>query len=572
MKEYRYMTDTFEKARKLAIEASKSGKPATLTPCEQGYRVSSNHCLASFLMQISGDVGRPGFAIQDTMTKVLPETQRALRLQPQVGATIFKLDATFSHCNNKEAIEMIGCRLANAFPGKYSKANGFGRIVQIERPLKYPADNSKAIYPVLKASILRVRKEQCIEFSIASSARPHTPRELEDPDFEAWWYRNSTRSWREQLDLVKYIIADLSHAGLQLEQVDVSPYTSKPVQIENGTGTYAYSGGSLSRISSHPLVPSQKYRFVVFGSDKYGGDNFVADLHSKLQFALKGFSFNIRPVNDDYKVLPSEAAIVLSYGSGSYSDLDRQYSEEQIARLEAEGARFRELPIDVARDATKMSNFAQNLLQAKGNCPWRVVLGEKKIIAALDGGHLHDSRRSRWALSIYDTRSGLLDMRHVDCELQEHITEEVLNSLFGGLDRVDEVWRDGRWHSSDRHWVIERFPDAKLVEIAKRPNAIMFRGSIDSPEPPQYGDAVTLKDGRCYIQSFMDAKRYSVPLRVGGTEGNSDIDGLIALCAMPSLARFQTARLPAPLYWSDLASKLSGEKKRRALGFGWQLT
>ena len=371
---------------------------------------------------------------------------------------------------------------------------------------------------------------------------------------------------------MRELISDLSQAGVNLELVDVSSYTSKLVQIENGNGIQAYSGGSLSRISSHPIVTSQKYVFVVFGSDKFGSDNFIANLHSKLKFALRGIAFDIRAVNDDYEVLPSEAAIVLSYESGSCTDAERQYSEDQMARLEVEGARFRVLPIDVARDATKISNFAQNLLQTMGNCPWRVEFAEKKIIAALDGGHLHDSRCSRWALAIYDTQSGLLDMRHVDCALQEHISEGVLNELFGRLEGIDEVWRDGRWHSSDRHWVRERFPNAKLVEIAKRPNAIMFGGSIDSPEPPQYGDAVTLHDGRRYIQSFMDFKRYSGPLRVGGIEGNSDVDALVALCAMPSLARFQTARLPAPLYWSDLASKLSGEKKKRAQGFGWRLT
>ena len=135
-------------------------------------------------------------------------------------------------------------------------------------------------------------------------------------------------------------------------------------------------------------------------------------------------------------------------------------------------------------------------------------------------------------------------------------------------------FRDGRFHKGEiRKIENEGIPSDKIFSVTKRPEAVLFRGTIEVPQLSSFGDYALYPDGcSALLQSIEPSPSdYDRPILLRGSSG---IDGelvtdVMTLCKLPTLTLFHPARLPSPIYWADIASKRSIEGWAKAIGRGW---
>ena len=92
-----------------------------------------------------------------------------------------------------------------------------------------------------------------------------------------------------------------------------------------------------------------------------------------------------------------------------------------------------------------------------------------------------------------------------------------------------------------------------------------------------FGDKFETPNGHKLVQTqYSKAEEYQGPLEIISLGQNSfndlAFDQFISLCSMPMLSFSNRPRLPAPIYWADLISKLDTTKWAKAVGRGFKLS
>ena len=139
------------------------------------------------------------------------------------------------------------------------------------------------------------------------------------------------------------------------------------------------------------------------------------------------------------------------------------------------------------------------------------------------------------------------------------------------------IYRDGRFLKERK--VIQGYAKSRhddVLEVVKKPRVILYRCAQGEVMPCKLGDSFTLPDDSLAVQSQnYRSGGYPGPLKLmkisGDAISDDDLQEFIALLVLPTLSLTNTPRLPVPIYWADLISKLDAAKWAKAVGRGFGL-
>lgn len=242
--------------------------------------------------------------------------------------------------------------------------------------------------------------------------------------------------------------------------------------------------------------------------------------------------------------------------------------------LERNGLKFKVVNQSRASDRFVCGNLIFDLFQKAGGVPWTVDFSDPRLICAVDAGHHKELGLSRWTACRFSKEKLRQRIYLEDVQLAEQIPPGVCTKLFAKLSGTNSlILRDGRSHKSDRDYFAEANLD--VVEVNKRPNSVLYEQSEGGISAAQPGTYIRYPDGSILLQSAMNpyTKDYTRPIRLTSLHALTDeiISDLQGLALLPSTTMSHSIRLPLPLYWADLASKLNNGDWAKVLGNGWSL-
>lgn len=434
-------------------------------------------------------------------------------------------------------------------------------------------DRSHSCERIVCAGIRRTSDQACLELAIANEFRPDFANEdlPRSVAYQKWRKSASEIPWREHVELIRKVIIDLQEIGWFLPLAQSSAMTELSFRLETRKSTLSSFPTKVSNLASSPLRSVTAPEIAVKGTWREAP---VSRISGALNESAHSPLFTDRPTFRAARLAdPCQASIVLVPQTG---DLDAR-SEEigQIAELEAAEQIFSVCKPSSLCNRFPLGNVLFGLGMRLGAIPWTTRVSHESVITAMDAGHRAEERKSRWVVATYDTKSHQTKLHVRDGALEENLDDLFSDESVGSDGGQTELWRDGKLHARDRGLIESRFPSAPVVEIIKRPDAVLFRGSLDDPLPPRPGDAVVGPDGSVLVQNSVCERdgSYLRPIRARSSDMAPETlcADLIALTARPTRSLFHVSSLPAPIYFADRASKLSLQGWLSAVGNGWRL-
>ena len=190
-----------------------------------------------------------------------------------------------------------------------------------------------------------------------------------------------------------------------------------------------------------------------------------------------------------------------------------------LAGLEASGSRFKLAMESSLGNRFALENICHDLFLIDDGWPW---VGEYDLLAdciAVDAGHDVSNEVSLWVAAAYRLKKNGISMRFNAGRLHEDLPDAVLadvERLSAGEKRT--FFRDGRFHKGEIAALNDRGIDRDdIYFVTKNPGAILFRGSMDAPELPKFGDCLRYPDGSVLLQSLEPgAADYERPISLRG--------------------------------------------------------
>lgn len=384
------------------------------------------------------------------------------------------------------------------------------------------------------------------------------------------WVRGTTAiRLEEQLRLIHEFVLNLEDAGWQLEPAPLVPLDLESPKIETGSGVRRYDPSLVSRFAATPLwQPAVRLGILVLDNPSTG-----ADVANRLAQAWQRM-FRWTPVVTAQlkEPLPELHAATLVVIPDQVDLAQRPDLRELLHIWEMEGRIFKLARRSTTTKPYPLNNLCFDLSLIAGSLAWRPV--EEAVPAvSVDAGHDTVQRRSRWASARINGDLQLSSLRAIDTELAEHLPSQVV-SAFWPTDANSMVVRDGRLARERQALDSRALAEGRLLwEVKKSPTALLFRGEMQTPKSAQFPDAVIDPHGEVLLQTLTQGDGDCIhPVRIA-LSGNSAtiqhcLPALLTHCAAPMLSMYQQSRLPGPVYWADLASKLDRAGWSQVIGRG----
>lgn len=492
-----------------------------------------------------------------------------------IGATIFLLDTATKGQSIKDLLREIARDVADEYPDKYEAIGTHRAVVGIrDSRVHFPQDKQHCRYRTIAANAVRLDGGLALEFCVANRFEPE-PSTSGHPGYDKWRNNASRIEWPEHIERVRDFVLDAEDAGWLMPLAEVRDTCEVAVNCINGDGVTPYRPKLFSHLARQPLRAADGISLKIV--DMAGVDRSKMEAPFRQALAASFVGTPIDAIQVSSTPTPSPLTrhemgllVVSSRWTPAANDLTTKY----IAEMEQAGHLFR-----ICQDSTLSNGYARNniaftLFKLAGGVPWSTELRQHRRILALDAGHDAERRRSQWCAASLDTETEQIEIHHTRVGLREDLTEATVNRLLEQTSSGhDEVWRDGKWHKHDRTWFESDAVDSSFHELVKNPRAVLFRGSLEDPSPPAFGDCVQLDRHHWLLQSLEASglTGYSRPLRLRGAVDEDQVHDILALTKRPLDSLSHSSRLPSPMFWADRASKLSISGWMRAVGHGWQL-
>lgn len=315
----------------------------------------------------------------------------------------------------------------------------------------------------------------------------------------------------------------------------------------------------------------------MFGVIQLEGREGVAKAKSALRdawqrLARSGAALNVREVGDPCE---REGFAVLVLIPDRVDLSARPDLLDRLRDWETAGCHFKLMRTTSLHNKFSVQNICFDLAGIAGAMHWHAARDVRPAVA-FDAGHDTGARRSRWACAEVDGQLQVRNLRAVDSGLAEHIPDPVAEQFWPQQSDA-MVLRDGRL-ARERVTFMRRAKDDGrwLLEVKKRPHAVLFRRSLRSNQlqAAKYGDALVDPHGDVLLQTISQGSGDCVhPVRVStdGVDRGEQLQALFDQTAVRTLSMFRPARLPGGIYWADSVSKLDKTGWSQVIGRGWSL-
>ena len=399
--------------------------------------------------------------------------------------------------------------------------------------------------------------------------------------YTQWIREISQISLTQHLSLIDEFVSNLNAAGWATELADPQDVQKKQFLFRNAKGSYLESFPKTKTLLRSPLIfpPEWELRIVCpeadFSNWRKAFVNVLQSLFpsggTRLRNILPGAFGNLSTSNRVFGILVI----------GEDEDLEKGNFRNELLELELSGAKFRLVRKETLLNKWAIENIAFDLFLNAGGVPWIVenLRFDESQYIALDAGHQVAKKKSRWASVRYDASNNDVRGYWQDKVLGEHLDIDLYNKLISLIDgeRKVTIYRDGRF-LRERSLVegMNKKQNSSIYEVSKYPKVILYRGDSENCKPTFFGDVYQLPGGDSLVQTQSpNVNEYRGPLKVVriGEMGLDleSVDEFLGLCVMPMLSLNNRPRLPAPIYWADLISKLDTTKWAKAVGRGFKL-
>lgn len=504
-----------------------------------------------------------------------------------VRATVFEYSDSGFRGPNKELWREIAENLAEAFPDAYRFEARYPMSLLLQNTIrKCPSHSSLILLRRLEARIVRLRQHHVlIELSLGNCFTTDgrtcefTANHCSRDSATARWIRNQARiPCKEHVDRIRRFILDAEECGWYLPHVELEPVPTDEIELVNNAGRHIWAPQLTRRLWQAPLIPPRGRRLAAVTEDIRTAAEVGQRIHQQLQ--------RLSPQNSVYRPSPINLPRMSDLPEGVLGlivipdHLDLAGSPEwlaYLADLERRRQRFKLIRASTVSNRHALATLCHDLLLRDDACPWVGSYRSITDVVAVDAGHAREDDQSLWISTAYALEDNRLDMRcrfsprHED--LPSELIEDIRN-LRGGRDIT--FIRDGRFHKHEVRALQEEseIPTHRMFEIIKNPGAILFRGELENPRPAVFGDCLRYDAKTLLLQTIEpDAKDYGRPIRVRAQAPiNADLaTDILTLCKQPTLSYYHDARLPAPVYWADRASKRNVQEWAKIIGRGWGL-
>jgi hypothetical protein len=501
-------------------------------------------------------------------------------------ATLLKYPLEKYDGSNMELWRSFALGMQKKFPGKYKYGDSKEFSLRILTGVKVcPQRPYLKRFREIQTNVLRfpsygiVMEMRLNNWFEENGQGPLSTSEMERAySGETKWINGVSKiSIKEHVFGVRELLKDSNSIGVSLSPVPLERIDTDLVRLKNAKGIHTYSPTCFTKLMQHPLIEPVGRPLVIVPSGKIKIDTtFISrkfkEAAKKLFPNCTRFLPNIRL--DQKSEEKQHDAFYLYLFQNDYDINKFPAAIDFLRKKENVKARFKIVRQKTLNNDHSIDNIVYDLFLIDGGMPWSSVPGRIEQVLSLDAGHDYESQKSRWASCLYGIETNSLKLSAKNIRLNEQITMDTINSL--NIQKcVNEIhlWRDGRFHDNEPElFEALGFPRNNMFAFTKNPKAVLFRGNVETPEPPEFGDAVYYPDGSILMQTCEAIRDgYELPIRIKCDRGtiNEDYVSLIfSLCKQPALGYKNSVRLPSPIYWADRVSKMQSGEWLKVVGRG----
>ncbi|MFC1688217.1 hypothetical protein ACFL07_00980 [Pseudomonadota bacterium] len=396
------------------------------------------------------------------------------------------------------------------------------------------------------------------------------------------WVRNqSCINLQKHLSLIREFVNALIAAGWKADQLAPQSVDTVKIPFKNSRGVYFEEFPKSKALLRNAFANPDPWELRIIcrkSQFKSCRKTFISALQrlfpnggTRLKSITHGTYESLSPQNRIFGV------IVLS----GDDNLECGGFARELEDIELVGAKFRLVREETLKNIWAIESLLFDLYLIAGGIPW--VIDNQHLngaeFVAMDAGHLVAQRKSRWASVRYDVATNDFVALWRDTDLGEHLSISLYRKLLSIAAKQSDltVYRDGRYLSERTRVQEESKADNQSVfEVIKHPRTVTYRSTGENIEPAKFGDVFSLPNGHHLIQTQSSSARENKnPLKIISLDQNNFDDvafsRFLSLCSMPLLSLNNRPRLPAPIYWADLISKLDTTKWAKAVGRGFKL-
>jgi len=381
-------------------------------------------------------------------------------------------------------------------------------------------------------------------------------------NLQRWARAVSSTSIEEHFERVDEFVSYSRSIGIDLNNTVLEAFRAR-TKILTGSSSYDSDGFDPKVGLLDPVRNPTTYKIVVHSEVAQVAERCISQMGQAGSRLLGSKSFienwcstglAISSFTDDYFHL-----IIVPDSADFAQDLKWQ---RLFYSLEKRGLIFKIVHESSSTDRFVCRNIIFDLFQKAGGVPWVPTFNDPRLICAVDAGHHTGLELSRWTACRFSKEKLRQRTYFEDVQLAEHMPASVCSKLLTKLTNSNSlVLRDGRSHKSDRNYFVEA--------------AVIYEESDCGISAVKPGTYFRYPDGSVLLQSAINPhnKDYVRPLRISSLKPLSDevVIDMQGLVLLPPTTMTHSIRLPFPLYWADLASKLNGSDWAKVLGNGWSL-
>jgi hypothetical protein len=391
---------------------------------------------------------------------------------------------------------------------------------------------------------------------------------------DAKWIRSTSQiTLQKHVSSVKDFLIDAQDIGWCLPLIKLNQINIDNISLRNAQNIIDYNEGCFRQIMQYPYIEAAGRPLVVIGPNKISCESAVVQLKNvknKLFPNSKRFLLDYTTKTTLESIHTNSLSLIILPDSVDVEESPQWLN--YFHDIEKKGMLFKPIKQSTIENYYAWHNIIFDLFMIDGGIPWIGNNITEENIVAIDAGHDTLNRESLWVATSYCTRSNNIRLSTHKTSLNESFDDTTIKALqIENYGKNTCLWRDGKFHKSDRESLHKcGFKEENLYSFIKEPQAVMFRGNIDNPQPPKFGDALRYPDGSVLLQTIETKSDYRRPIRVK-TPKDSMVADIIALCKQPITGFMHPNRLPAPLYWADLVSKKEKGGWLKVVGRSWNL-
>lgn len=498
-----------------------------------------------------------------------------------ISASIYEFSEPSMASSSRDLWIKICSDLASRFPDIYKFHKGQHFKVTVKNGVQFSPSKELARLRVISVSIRRAHGKPSLldisvrnQFSSASSqyCDPISDISIKYPK-EARWINSAQKiPLAEHLRLIKLFILHTSTLGWEFTPAKLESFTLPAAKIQNGHNEYTHGEVSLAKLIKDPYVDLQTNVNFVVGSADFGKAKIVADrLQASVADLLGRSGSRVPTVNARPQLSQEDVNLWLLDDSCDLAELP----ELRVKMRDAEerGIKFKLCKFGSTGNRAALTNITYDMCLIAGLIPY-VPVNQIPNICAVDAGHSHEQRKSRWVYAESDGKHVISKVKVFDTELAENLPDHLFDTFWPEL-KGTIFCRDGRFSKERSHFETRAKKDNKeLIECKKSPASIIWRQVDEGVFTSVPGDCVIDPHGEILLQTIkQNINDYIRPLRLRVLSPKVlDVATIFYQHqAMPGLSLFNSSRLPGTLYYADLISKLTTTGWPKVVGRGLSL-